>query len=1022
MTSSFRALTIQSGITTQVGNSTTLLVGQGIDTNAAGPLGLGLSSGGFATSITLNQPTSVTGANTFTVGTGLASFGGGLTVTAGATTLDGGLAVTGGTASDTLTVSGATTLSSFATAGVVHNAAGGLLSSSLIVDADVSSSAAIAVSKLAHGTDAQFLFSTASATVWATMSQDGYLADTGVLTVVSAHGNFAVGGNETVAGTLAVTGNTNLSTLATSGAATLNSLVVTTTSALDGYVTASAGVGVAGGLTVSGGTSTDTFAASGNATVGGTLGVSGDATFSGAGTGLAVTNNATVGGTFAVTGTSALTGTVTTTNGVVVGTTLSTGGLATLNSASVTTTLGVTGAATLGSTLAVTGVSTLTGGVLTPSVDSISGALSLGTANASAVTIGKTGITTTVDGYLSISTLTSGLVYATSGVLSTGGAASLPVADLDPGTPGQVLMTNGSTVTAWETFSQDATVTGSGVVTVLSSNGNFTVGGSGTGNLTVNGTSTLHGNTSVTDAYTFSVGTGATTLGGTLAVTGTSTFTGEATFNAATGVNVTSAATVGTTLTVGTGLTVTSGGATIGGNSTVTGTFHVTSTSNLDGYVTAGAGVGVTGNVTASGNGSFGGTLAVTGLTTLSGGLTSAGTTTLSALTPQGIVVNSSSGVLSTSVGTDKQILLTNSSLLPVWVTVNGDGYINTDTGTLIVTQAAGNFTVDGNLTVDGTSSLVGAVTTTAGVSVGTTLSVGSTSTFAGLLTANGGVATTTLGATGAATLSGGAAVTGGLTTDTLMTSGSATVTGTLGVTGNTSLTTLSTSGLATLNSASVTNNLLVGGNFQVNGTETIVGTSVFMNPATFDNTVTVADGYSLITDSITSAGSDVLNINGAGGFNLKVNGSTVVDGYSTSVVYIPAGVTLEAQAGGQIIATSSSGTTALTVPFTTTGVSTGAAVYVSSSDTVTATIATAIGTSYCVGFVSSAGFVSTDGLVTPIITGSASAGQAMYLDPANAGQVTNVAPTTVGQVVAPVGYMKNAAQMIVRVLTPVQL
>jgi fibronectin-binding autotransporter adhesin len=256
MSAAFRALTIQSGITTQVGNTTTLLVGQGIDTNATGALGLGLSSGGFATSITLNQPTSVTGANTFTVGTGLASFGGGLTVTAGATTLDGGLAVTGGTASDTLTVSGATTLSpsSFATAGVVHNAAGGLLSSSLIVDADVSSSAAIAVSKLAHGTDAQFLFSTASATVWATMSQDGYLADTGVLTVVSAHGNFAVGGNETVAGTLAVTENTNLSTLATSGAATLNSLVVTTTSALGGYVTASAGVGVAGGLTVSGGT------------------------------------------------------------------------------------------------------------------------------------------------------------------------------------------------------------------------------------------------------------------------------------------------------------------------------------------------------------------------------------------------------------------------------------------------------------------------------------------------------------------------------------------------------------------------------------------------------------------------------------------------------------------------------------------------------------------------------------------------------------------------------------------------
>jgi hypothetical protein len=50
----------------------------------------------------------------------------------------------------TLSASGTTTLSSFATAGIVHNAAGGALSSSLIVNADVDAAAAIAYSKLAN--------------------------------------------------------------------------------------------------------------------------------------------------------------------------------------------------------------------------------------------------------------------------------------------------------------------------------------------------------------------------------------------------------------------------------------------------------------------------------------------------------------------------------------------------------------------------------------------------------------------------------------------------------------------------------------------------------------------------------------------------------------------------------------------------------------------------------------------------------------------------------------------------------
>ena len=68
-------------------------------------------------------------------------------------------------------------------------------------------------------------------------------------------------------------------------------------------------------------------------------------------------------------------------------------------------------------------------------------------------------------------------------------------------------------------------------------------------------------------------------------------------------------------------------------------------------------------------------------------------------------------------------------------------------------------------------------------------------------------------------------------------------------------------------------------------------------------------------------------------------------------------------------------------------------------------------------------GEVITDGLVTPVFNGSApGVGQPAYLDTANAGKLTATAPSTATQVVAPVGFMKNATQMIVRVLTPVLL
>tara|TARA_B110000977_G_scaffold55934_1_gene76192 strand:- start:5871 stop:7013 length:1143 start_codon:yes stop_codon:yes gene_type:complete len=75
-------------------------------------------------------------------------------------------------------------------------------------------------------------------------------------------------------------------------------------------------------------------------------------------------------------------------------------------------------------------------------------------------------------------------------------------------------------------YGTTATFTGTTAVTGSST---FTVGTGATalgGTLTVTGTTTLNGNTSVTGTRTFSVGTGATTLGGGLGVTGNISATG----------------------------------------------------------------------------------------------------------------------------------------------------------------------------------------------------------------------------------------------------------------------------------------------------------------------------------------------------------------------------------------------------------------------------------------------------------------------------------------------------------------
>ena len=122
--------------------------------------------------------------------------------------------------------------------------------------------------------------------------------------------------------------------------------------------------------------------------------VSGDATFSGAGTGLAVTNNATVGGTLGVTGNTSL-------SNATVGGTLGVGTNETVGG-----TLGVTGASSLHNTgvtgtLGVTGATTLTGATQINNTLGVTGNTTLGNATVGG-TLGVTGTSTLGNGGVSI--------------------------------------------------------------------------------------------------------------------------------------------------------------------------------------------------------------------------------------------------------------------------------------------------------------------------------------------------------------------------------------------------------------------------------------------------------------------------------------------------------------------------------------------------------------------------------------------------------------------------------------------
>ena len=223
---------------------------------------------------TLNGNASVSGSNTFTVGTGATSLGGNLTVT-GTSTFNDNVSI-----ADTKTF----------TVGTGASSLGGNLT--VTGTTDVTSSFRVNTDKftVASGTGNTLVAGTLDAT-------GNFNVNTNKFQVVASSGN------TTVAGTLGVTGATTLT-----GALDLNS-----TADISDTLTLSKGSGT--GLDVTS-----------NATIGGTLSVTGATTLTGAldlnstadisdtltlskasGTGLSVTSDATVGGTLGVTGLSTFT-------------------------------------------------------------------------------------------------------------------------------------------------------------------------------------------------------------------------------------------------------------------------------------------------------------------------------------------------------------------------------------------------------------------------------------------------------------------------------------------------------------------------------------------------------------------------------------------------------------------------------------------------------------------------------------------------------------------------------------------
>ena len=369
-------------------------------------------------------------------------------------------------------------------------------------------------------------------------------------------------------------------------------------------------------------------------------------------------------------------------------------------------------------------------------------------------------------------------------------------------------------------------------------------------------------------------------LSGTLDVAGTSTLgvldAGASTLASA---DVTGAASVGGTLDVTGATTVdafTAGASTIAsasitGAATVGTTLGVTGTSTL-GVLVAGASTLDSASVT--NNTTIGGTLGVTGTSTL--GVLNAGATSVDSLTTTGIA----------AVGTN----------LTVGGTAIIDGTTQLKSGAQLdsTLSVAGATTLASTLGVSGATTLAGltagastlaSASVTGAASVGTTLDVSGATTLAGLTAGASTLASADV--TGAATVGSTLDVTGKSTLGVLETTANAKVESlevtnaadlksTLDVTGDTTLAGL-TAGASTLDSATITNDAVIGGDATATSFKTgALGSAIIVNndSITGPSSITIDPGAD-------QTGDGTLYVLG----NLQVKGTqTVIDSTVVSV------------------------------------------------------------------------------------------------------------------------------------------
>lgn len=270
------------------------------------------------------------------------------------------------------------------------------------------------------------------------------------------------------------------------------------------------------------------------------------------------------------------------------------------------------------------------------------------------------------------------------------------------------------------------------------------------------------------------------TITGNLAVQGTTTLTGLLTANG----GVTTKKLTATELD-------------LNGNADISGTLKVTGASTLTGLLTANG--GVTTKVISATDVTASGTLKVTGATTLTGALAANGGTTTTTLKATG--TSTLAAVNATNISASGTLKVTGATTLTGALAANGGLTTTTIKATGTSTLAAVNATnisASGTLSVTGTSTLTGKLTANGGVTtkaltatsldlngngdVSGTWKVTGATTLTGLLTANGGVTTKKVTAT-ELDLNGNGDVSGNLSVGGLLqVTGDVSVTGTIHV------------------------------------------------------------------------------------------------------------------------------------------------------------------------------------------------------------------------------------------------